>query len=47
MLSALRHSGFYIFCGKRILLYDEAAMENLASCIIRASFSQVLMQCPR
>jgi hypothetical protein len=43
MLLSWRHSGFNVFCGKRIYLVDEAAMENLARYIIRASFSQERM----
>jgi hypothetical protein len=38
MLMSWRHSGFNVFCGKRILSHDEEAMENLARYIIRASF---------
>ncbi len=30
------HSGFYVFCGKRIPPKKETAMENLARYIIRA-----------
>jgi len=44
MLSTWRHSGFHVFCGNRISPDDEAAMENLARYIIRASFSQERMQ---
>ena len=44
MLSAWRHSGFNVFCGNRILPKDDAAMENLARYIIRASFSQERMK---
>ena len=40
MLSNWRHSGFNVYCGNRISPSDETAMENLAHCIIRASFSQ-------
>ena len=43
MLSAWRHSGFNVFCGNRISPKDDAAMENLACYIIRASFSQERM----
>jgi len=43
MLSTWRHSGFHVFCGKRISPKDDAAMENLARYIIRASFSQERM----
>ena len=38
-----RHSGFNVFCGPRIQPGDEKAMENLASYIVRASFSQERM----
>jgi hypothetical protein len=44
MLSTWRHSGFNVFCGKRISPKDDTAMENLARYIIRASFSQERMQ---
>ena len=44
MLSAWRHSGFNVFCGNRISPKDDAAMENLARYIIRASFSQERMK---
>ena len=40
LLSGWRHSGFHVFCGKRILPIEETALENLARYIIRASFSQ-------
>jgi hypothetical protein len=40
----MRHSGFNVFCGNRILPKDETAMENLARYIIRASFSQERMR---
>ena len=43
MLLSWRHSGFNVFCGKRIYPVDEAAMENLARYIIRASFFQERM----
>jgi len=43
MLMTWRHSGFNVFCGSRIQPGDEKAMENLARCIIRASFSQERM----
>jgi hypothetical protein len=43
MLLSWRHSGFNVFCGKRIYLADETAMENPARYIIRASFSQERM----
>jgi len=44
MLSAWKHSGFNVFCGNRISLSDDTAMENPARCIIRASFSQERMK---
>ncbi|MDQ5984573.1 MAG: hypothetical protein CSYNP_00268 [Syntrophus sp. SKADARSKE-3] len=44
LLSGWKHSGFNVFCGKRISPNDDTAMENLASYIIRASFSQERMQ---
>jgi hypothetical protein len=43
LLLSWRHSGFNVFCGKRIYPGDERAMENLARYIIRASFSQERM----
>jgi hypothetical protein len=43
-LSHWRHSGFQVFCGQRISLREETAMENLARYIIPASFSQERMQ---
>jgi hypothetical protein len=36
----MAHSGFHVFCGKRVLPKEETALENLARYIIRASFSQ-------
>jgi hypothetical protein len=44
ILSQWRHSGFNVFCGNLISPTDDTAMENLACYIIRASFSQELMQ---
>jgi hypothetical protein len=44
LLSGWRHSGFYVFCGKRILPKEETALETLARYIIRTSFSQERMQ---
>ena len=44
MLSNWHHSGFQVYCGERIFPQDETAMETLARCIIRASFSQERMQ---
>jgi len=37
------HSGFNIYCGERILPYNEEGLEKLARYIIRASFSQERM----
>ena len=34
MLSSWRHSGFHVFCGKRISPNNETAMEKLARYII-------------
>jgi len=44
LLSGWRHSGFHVFCGKRIVPRDETALEHLACYIIRASFSQERMR---
>ena len=44
LLSGWRHSGFHVFCGKRITPKEETALEHLARYIIRASFSQERMQ---
>ena len=38
-----RHSGFNVYCGKAIWPHNEEGLENLARCIIRASFSQERM----
>ena len=43
MVMGWRHSGFNMFCGSRIQPGSEDDMENLARCIIRASFSQERM----
>ncbi len=43
LLLSWRHSGFNVFCGKRIYSGDKTAIENLARYIIRASFSQERM----
>jgi hypothetical protein len=43
MIMGWRHSGFNVFCGPRIQPGEEEAIENLACCIIRASFSQERM----
>jgi hypothetical protein len=47
LLLSWNHSGFNVFCGKRIYPTDETAIENLARYIIRASFSQKRMTCLR
>lgn len=44
MHSSWKHSGFHVFCGNRISPNDDKAMENLARCIIRTSFSQARMK---
>ena len=44
LLFGWRHSGFHVFCGKRILPRDKALLEHLACYIIRASFSQERMR---
>jgi hypothetical protein len=44
MLNTWRHSGFRVFCGKRISPKDAEATEKLARYIIRASFSQERMR---
>ena len=38
-----RHTGFNVFCARRILPRQKRSMENLARYIIRASFSQERM----
>jgi hypothetical protein len=38
------HSGFGVYCGKRINPIDTRSTENLARYIIRASFSQERMK---
>jgi hypothetical protein len=43
MMMGWRHSGFNVCCGPRIQPGEEAAIENLARYIIRASFSQEKM----
>lgn len=43
MLVSWRHSGFNVFCGRRLHSREENAMENLARCILGASFSQERM----
>jgi hypothetical protein len=44
MLRSWRHSGFQVFVGPRTPPREEEAMEKLARCIIRASFSQERMK---
>ena len=44
MLSYWPYSGFQVFCGRRIFLQDETAIENLARFILRGFFSQEWMQ---
>jgi len=43
LLDRWRHTGFNVYCGKRILPWQKTSMENLARYIIRASFSQERM----
>jgi hypothetical protein len=43
MMMGWLHSGFNVYCGPRIQPGEEEAMDNLARCIIRASFSQERM----
>ena len=43
LLDKWRHTGFNVFCGRRILPWEKRSMENLARYIIRASFSQERM----
>ena len=43
LLDKWRHTGFNVFCGRRILPWQKKSMENLARYIIRASFSQERM----
>ncbi len=44
LISSWRHSGFGVYCGKRIYPKDTRSTENLARYIIRASFSQERMK---
>jgi len=39
LISSWRHSGFGVYCGKRIYPKEASSTENLAKYIIRASFS--------
>jgi hypothetical protein len=43
LMDKWRHTGFNVFCGRRILPRQKRSMENLARYIIRASFSQERM----
>ena len=43
LLDKWRHTGFNVYCGSRILPWQQKSMENLACYIIRASFSQERM----
>lgn len=43
LLDKWRHTGFNVYCGPRILLWQKRSMENLARYIICASFSQERM----
>lgn len=43
ILMKRHHSGFSVSSGSRIQPEDEEAVENLARCIVRASFSQEKM----
>jgi hypothetical protein len=43
MFVSWRHSGFNVFCGRRLHSREENAMENLARCILGASFPQERM----
>jgi len=44
LISSWRHTGFGVYCGKRINPKDARSTENLARYIIRASFSQERMK---
>jgi hypothetical protein len=44
LILSWRHTGFGIYCGKRIYPKDVKSTENLARYIIRASFSQERMK---
>jgi hypothetical protein len=43
LMDKWRHTGFNVFCGRRILPRQKRSMENLDRYIIRASFSQERM----
>ncbi len=44
LICSWRHSGFGVYCGKRINPKEARSTENLARYIIRASFSQERMK---
>ena len=44
LISSWRHSGFGVYCGKRINPKEARSTENMARYIIRASFSQERMK---
>ena len=44
LIHSWAHSGFGVYCGKRICPSDRRSTENLARYIIRASFSQERMK---
>ena len=44
LISSWKHTGFGVYCGKRINPEDARSTENLARYIIRASFSQERMK---
>ena len=44
LISSWKHTGFGVYCGKRINPTDKISTENLARYIIRASFSQERMK---
>jgi len=44
LILSWRHTGFGVYCGKRIYPKDKRSTENLARYIIRASFSQERMK---
>ena len=44
LINSWKHTGFSVYCGKRIYPRDKISTENLARYIIRASFSQERMK---
>jgi hypothetical protein len=46
MVVSWRHSGFNVFCGRRLHSREENAMENLARYILRASLPACAMSDP-